>query len=171
MHAVSGVCWSRRARSSAVQSASSCYYWTGFRLCGEVSEHLLLDSPLLKHREKKKKDSSVSRAPGAVYVWIATLCLYVLQDRSTSPAKTSRPSGKHLQYCVLVPQDMLCLLLPGTTGQVPAFLLGSGTACFERWWHGKQEQMCLWAPLAHLPGTGRSHSSGTAACRCLPLCC
>lgn len=122
-------------------------------------------------KKKKLRRSSVSGASGAVYVCIATLCLCMLQDQSTSPAKTRSPSGKRPQHCVLVPQDTLCLPLPGTTGQVPALLLGLGTACFEHRWQEKQEQMCLWAVLAHLPGTGRSCSSGIAARRHLPLCC
>lgn len=148
---------------------------TGFWLCGEVSEHLLLDSPLLKHakktKPKPKKHSSVFGAPGALYVCIAPLCSCVLQDQSTSPAKTSSPCGKHPWHRVLVPWDAQCLPLPGTAGQAPTLPPGLGTTCFEHQWHGKQEQMWLWALLAHVPGTGRGGSSGTAACTDLPRCC
>lgn len=93
---------------------------------------------------------------------VSPLCLTVLQEQSSSPAKTTRASGKCPRHHVLVLRDTLCLPLPGTSGQVPALPLGSGTACFERQCHGKQrkqEHMCPWALLAHLPGMGRSQSS------------
>lgn len=95
MHAVSGVCWNRGMRSSAVQSGSGrCQ--TGFLLCGAISDHLLLDSPLLKYATKTPtKPTKKTQTKNLFCVRGAWSCVCVYCH--TLPMHAARPEHQPCQ--------------------------------------------------------------------------